>query len=215
MKRSRGMEQCSKGFFELLRDMNKEDYMKNFLTYLIAPVIAGVKPSSTVTLTKGTNNLYEMWESKSKEYLEELQLSSIVLRKDDKASVILIYDEELLRKTLFEENNIRFLNKLGYYESNNLNDLLKVLVKRYDEFHCPHELGVFLGIPLEDVKAFINCSKEQCLMCGYWKVYGNKDTAEKIFSYYDKSKNIAKECILKRKDLLSVVYEIKEKFVLT
>lgn len=208
------MEKSNKNFFELLSKMNREDYMKNFITYLISPVIAGGKPSSTVTLTGGIDGLYGTWQSIGKEYLKELQLDSIELRKDKDTLVILIYKKENLKKTLFKEDSIKFLSKIGYSKECNLKELLEILVERYNMFHCPHELGIFLGIPLEDVKAFMDCSEDKCLVCGYWKVYDNIEKAEKIFSYYDKSKDLAKEYILKRKDLSTIAYKIKENFML-
>ncbi|MPN31536.1 hypothetical protein SDC9_179010 [bioreactor metagenome] len=59
---------------------------------------------------------------------------------------------------------------------------------RYSKLVCPHELGIFLGFPLEDVKEFITNPYKECLLCGYWKVYHNKEKALKTFKYYDEAK---------------------------
>ncbi len=48
----------------------------------------------------------------------------------------------------------------------------------------PHEMGIFLGYPLGDVKGFIRHRGRDFLYCGYWKVYENEAEARKLFSVY-------------------------------
>ena len=50
----------------------------------------------------------------------------------------------------------------------------------------PHEIGLFLGYPPEDVKGFMRYGGKGCKACGYWKVYGDKDAAEKRFAQFSK-----------------------------
>ncbi|MDO4518091.1 MAG: DUF3793 family protein, partial [Bacillota bacterium] len=60
----------------------------------------------------------------------------------------------------------------------------------------PHEIGLFLGYPPEDVKGFIDDKESDlgkacgacrnCKSVGYWKVYHNPEEAEKIFNRYRK-----------------------------
>ena len=45
----------------------------------------------------------------------------------------------------------------------------------------PHEIGVFLGYPLEDVKGFIDNKGKNCESCGVWKVYCNREEKDKLF----------------------------------
>ena len=51
--------------------------------------------------------------------------------------------------------------------------------KSSDEF--PHEIGICLGYPLEDVEGFINHKEEGCKTVGTWKVYGDVEQAEASF----------------------------------
>lgn len=48
----------------------------------------------------------------------------------------------------------------------------------------PHEIGIFLGYPLEDVKGFIENSGRHFKICGQWKVYSDTKRAEKLFAKY-------------------------------
>ena len=84
--------------------------------------------------------------------------------------------------------------------------------RRYKEFNCPHELGIFLGFPLNDVKDFMNCKDKKCLSCGYWLVYNNLQEAQEIFSKYDKVKAHTVNYILSGDSSQEVAYSIRSLF---
>lgn len=188
-------------FFNLLNSLDNKKYMTNFITYLISPVITGIKPSSTITVTKEGRNLYSLWDSHGKDFLQSLNLKHIVLRETENSKILLIYNSNCLKFTIYTKNTLSFLKKLNYRDDMNLNEMLNHLKSRYNVVHCPHELGIFLGIPLDDVEIFMNCSSSKCLLCGYWKVYKEKEKAEKIFNYYDSSKKLVMNHILEGKSL--------------
>ena len=63
-------------------------------------------------------------------------------------------------------------------------------------FSCgaSHEIGLFLGYPLEDVQGFIeNCGKNYRL-CGCWKVYGDPQAALRCFARYEKCARVYLQC---------------------
>ena len=56
--------------------------------------------------------------------------------------------------------------------------------KLRQEEDFPHEIGLFLGYPPEDVQGFI-CLGPQCCKCtGCWKVYGDEEAARKKFTQF-------------------------------
>ena len=55
----------------------------------------------------------------------------------------------------------------------------------------PHEIGVFLGYPVKDVRGFIENEGKRYLMIGYWKVYSDLADARMIFKEYDRAKDCA------------------------
>lgn len=66
----------------------------------------------------------------------------------------------------------------------------RLIKKLREEPDFPHEIGLFLGYPLEDVKGFIE-NKADCSKCsGCWKVYGNEEKALKLFEKYQKCAGI-------------------------
>lgn len=48
----------------------------------------------------------------------------------------------------------------------------------------PHEIGVFLGYPLNDVLGFIKYHGSNCKGMGDWKVYGDLGEAQKTFAKF-------------------------------
>ena len=54
----------------------------------------------------------------------------------------------------------------------------------------PHEIGLFLGYPPEDVRGFIE-NNAKCSKCvGTWKVYGDAEQAERLFAKYKKCTSV-------------------------
>ena len=54
----------------------------------------------------------------------------------------------------------------------------------------PHEIGLFLGYPAEDVRGFIENRSDGCKCVGTWKVYGDEVAARKRFALYEKCTRI-------------------------
>ena len=50
----------------------------------------------------------------------------------------------------------------------------------------PHEIGLFLGYPPEDVRGFLEHRTQGCRCVGWWRVYGDAAAALRLFARYDK-----------------------------
>lgn len=210
------MKQRINTFYSFLNDMDDKEYFENFLSYSVALISARLKPSITMNLIKGGNrNNFHLWMSYGEEYLKTLGLNYIKLRENHQCLIVLIYDKELLNEFINKPWNYEFLNSIGYENNMSLDGILERLKGRYDDYNCPHELGIFVGYPLEDVKDFMECSKKQCLACGYWKVYNKFEKAEFIFNIYDEVKETAIKNIIegkRHKDLSDILrYEFEQK----
>ena len=196
-------------FYKSLTLMDSKECIEKFLLYNSSLVLAGIKPSVTVTIKKVGDNLYEKWLKYGIKFLKEINLDFISLRESDNALILLVYSEEQLKNYIFKKENKKFLLKLGYLENEDIAEYLKILVDRYNKYNCPHELGLFLGIPLEDVKDFMDCADKKCLGCGYWKVYNDYTRAKEIFTQYDKVKEHTVHHILEGDQSYDLVYKIK------
>ena len=83
------------------------------------------------------------------------------------------------------------------YQTCDFETILTTFQRRYQRYifnktFFPHEIGIFLGYPIEDVKGFIERQGKDYLFSGYWKVYGNPAEKMIIFQEFE----IAKELIL-------------------
>ena len=86
--------------------------------------------------------------------------------------------------------------------------IVQLVKKLRSESSFPHEIGLFLGYPPEDVCGFIENKAEDCKCVGCWKVYGDADKAQLLFDKYKKCTQLcrslfAKGCTL---DKLAVSY---------
>ena len=113
-----------------------------------------------------------------------------ILKSPRDKALIYLYRAEELGKTLADGGVRRLLETCGYrcFDVDGALDTLKARLCDKDAF--PHEIGVFLGYPLEDVLGFIKNGGRNCLSCGCWKVYSNECEALKAFERYEKCKAV-------------------------
>lgn len=200
-------------FYNKLNSMEDDEYIENYLLYNTSLVIAGAKPAVTITIKKSNHKLYNSWTEFGKNFIDGINLEYIELRENMDYIILMIYDRHVLNKNLNIKENKEFLINLGYKEDFIIDDCITNLKNRYDKYHCPHELGLFLGIPFEDVKDFMECTEKKCLLCGYWKVYNNTMEAKKIFDKYDEIKEYTIKNILKgNNSSYSLIVSIKDSF---
>lgn len=199
-------------FYNKLNSMNDKDYIENFLLFNVSQVVAGVKPASTVTLKKAGDNTYLKWILYGRKFVKNINLDFVELRESKDAIIVMLYNKESLSKYIFKEEQKRFLIKLGYTYDEDISIYVETLKERYNLYHCPHELGLFLGIPVKDVKDFMECTKKKCLICGYWKVYNDCSEAQEIFKKYDEVKEYTLSNILKGNNSRDLAFNIKKFF---
>jgi len=171
-----------------IKKMSDKDYLFGVILYSVAPTLAGHKASSIITLSKNNRNLYLLWEKYKRGFLLECGVDFFEIKNGNNAVTIIFYNRKRLEQAIYQEKNMRFLRKYGYSSSVSLQDNLKILKCRFQE-KFPHEIGIFLGFPLEDVICFMEYPHKQCIFCGYWKVYNNPEIARQKFLRYDEDKN--------------------------
>ena len=108
---------------------------------------------------------------------------------------MLFYRHEELKRYLQQTRVQNWIREYGYIDMN-MRQMLLRLSERVRDFTgrgmgFPHEIGIFLGYPLEDVKGFIENNGKKYLMIGYWKVYSNPVGARMVFKQYDRAKDCA------------------------
>lgn len=164
-----------------------------FEKYLIrhcSPTLAGIKMS----------NLFTYYFSSEKVMLEEVKNCNIqlkhkgiivsVLKKKDNKALIYVYRKNKLSQVLCEGRIAKFLKNCGYTMITADKSLAILKHRISDNMDFPHEIGVFLGYPIEDVIGFIENSGRNCKCLGCWKVYCNECEAKKVFERYKKCTSV-------------------------
>lgn len=178
-------------------NLNDCAYFLLTVFYHIAPTSAGLKPSSLVSFTNKGRNLFRLWDLYRCIFANDSAIQFFELKKDKKKSLVLFYNPSYLQDVIFDYYNMDFLASFGYHHQMTLGEVLELLKARFSQ-GCPHEVGIFLGIPRLDVEGFIKNKGQNSLTSGYWKVYSDVGLARQTF----KDINHAKECVLNELDRL-------------
>lgn len=152
---------------------------------------AGIKAASMVSIRTEEYGVFEKVTS----CFEKKGFRRFFLRENGDRAVVLIYREESLEKILFDGEISAFLAEYGY-RYKNAEGALETLRSRITKNDFPHEIGVFLGYPLADVRGLIENPHGGFKLCGYWKVYENESKAAETFARFRR----CSECVLKRMD---------------
>lgn len=104
--------------------------------------------------------------------------------------LIYVYRPAFLKRDLANEQACRILKGKGYSYKNA--DLCVAELARHlsKDKSFPHEIGLFLGYPVADVLGFMKNPNEGVKYTGFWKVYGDKESALKTFDKYKKCTEI-------------------------
>lgn len=158
-----------------------------------SPTLAGLK----------TGNLF-LVEMESREQLkEEIRrinqrlcrrgIRMIPMKYNKGKALVYLYRVSKLKEDLNNSEAKKILEKMGYvcHDPEKCIIHLKERLENFSEF--PHEIGLFLGYPPEDVKGFIENKAENFKCIGTWKVYGNEKQAKKKFSQFKKCIRIYSE----------------------
>lgn len=154
-----------------------------------APTLVGVKPASLFTCPAPYCAIDEWFEACSHK-LAPLGVSMEALSRRKQATLVLVCRTKLVERTLAHEQTACYLSSLGY-ELSSCEACLASLRARFARSQgspCagssfPHEIGLLLGYPFDDVMGFIDGTRP-CVACGPWKAYGNAQQACERFELF-------------------------------
>ena len=149
-----------------------------------SPTLAGLKTANMFGCVFGSQEEMRRDLRALNSTLREKGVRILPLRYDAarERALLYLYRPALLARDLRRMESAALLTRLGYRHvtgSRALAELLRRLRTRED---MPHEIGLFLGYPPEDVQGFLE--KRQCKCVGSWKVYGDADQAQRTFARY-------------------------------
>lgn len=149
---------------------------RSFINFL-APTLCGIKPASLFTvaddeISEGTIN---RWKSGT----EKQNLCLAALRYSTRRWMIIVYDFDWIARLLSDRSIQSYLIEKGYSCPSDTCSTLGELFSRLEIGGTfPHEVGLFLGYPYQDVVDFEKNEGRNCKYCGYWKSYSNPSQAK-------------------------------------
>ena len=176
------------------------------LCHHCAPVLMGWKPSNLVSFSSRDALFLREALQEYSERLADEGLRMEVLCSCRKHEMVLVYRPGMLDSYLSRKEIKAVLRECGYPTEAPLSEQLGCLEKRFschEEF--PHEIGLFLGYPLEDVRGFQLYKGKNCKLCGYWKVYGDVERAARLFRQFDEGRAFLKKKLQEGIGILQVL----------
>lgn len=151
-----------------------------------APTLAGIKTASMFTCSfEDEVELREHIRGWNRQ-LTAKGLRMLVLRWQCGRALVYLYRPARLRCDLQQELACRLLRERGYGMETPERCVLQLIRRLSEGEDFPHEIGLFLGYPPEDVCGFIENRAEGCKCVGCWKVYGDAEAAQRLFAKYRK-----------------------------
>lgn len=159
--------------------MSEQQFIRN-----TAPTLAGMK----------TGSLFPYRYESRVQALEALRrynrkltpkgLRLLPLRMTDHFAMLYLYRPGQLETDLQNREAAALLKRMGYpdcREEGCIRELRRRLAVSED---FPHEIGLFLSYPPEDVRGFMEHRNRGCKCVGCWKVYGDEMAARRKFAQY-------------------------------
>jgi len=192
--------------------MNSIDHI---IGYHCAPAIRGIKLSNLVSIPRDMNEQIQFVLTEYNKEFNEKGLFFFELCRCKARRLLLVFREKQLRDYVRQPAVMTFLKAYGYHDRMSIMEMLEHLRYRMEaSIDFPHEIGVFLGYPLKDVKCFISRRGSGYHMCGEWKVYHDVVDAQRSFLCYKACREFCQTQLMLGKTFSSLVarmaYEVAE-----
>ena len=153
-----------------------------------SPTLAGIKTGSLFTCPYSSKDEMMTDIRDLNHFLVKKGLCLLPLRFRDDRVLLYLFRPSNLERDLTDYQAQKILEEAGYRQKG-FRHCLTELVRRVnhaDNKTFPHEIGLFLSYPPEDVRGFIEQHAAGSKMTGCWKVYGDVPAAKRRFEMYDK-----------------------------
>lgn len=157
-----------------------ESYLERCLVRHCSPTLANIKPGSLFTCPSADTLSLAANVRALNSILNRKGICLRLLNISSGRALVYVYRPKMLHEYIEKEEVCEFLCDSGY-DCKDVRSILSSLQRKIAEDGVPHEIGLFLGYPLEDVKGFIENKGRNYLCRGCWKVYCDKCEAQRVF----------------------------------
>jgi len=186
-----------------------------------APTLAGLKPANLYRYEPAPGEKALAMAHGMDAALRRSGIRVRVLKECARTGALLIYTYRVsaMRRILADGRNTAFLSRHGLLAAagpggstgeeipaagtaGDPAELLPGILDRLSERLCaerefPHEIGLLLGYPLDDVVGFIEHRGQACEASCYWKTYTDPELAKRSEERYRKCSKVYRDCFLR------------------
>ena len=173
----------------------------DYLVRHCAPTLAGIKTASLFTCPYETREALLDSVRQMNKRLTPKGLRVLPLRFSEKKALIYLYRPKKLSEDLADSTAAALLKRCGYHTGSSEKCVVRLVQKLRQQEDFPHEIGLFLGYPPEDVCGFMEYGPDRCKCSGCWTVYGDEEAAQKKFAQYKKCTKVYCDQWAKGKDI--------------
>jgi hypothetical protein len=176
-----------------------------------SPTLAGLKTGNMfpVSIEPGQDICDEL--RNLNRLFREKGIRVVILRRTDKRALLYLYRPDFLERDLGSPEAQRILKEKGYCCDSAENCIAQLIRHMAEDDEFPHEVGLFLGYPPEDVQCFMQDSRHGVKCTGCWKAYGNEEEARKTFARFRKCTDVYRRELSKGRSLLQLTVRTDRK----
>lgn len=168
---------------KIVQGMDRK-HVETQLAIQCAPLITGIKISNLLIVSSA--------DAENVPYvLRKTGLAFVRLSQMKNKVMFLLFRRKELGAYLQEMDVQQILQEYGY-EDLSFRGIIRIFAGHYQayvekEAGFPHEMGLLLGYPVEDVRGFIVHKGQNFLYSGYWKVYADVAKKQEMFRQYEEA----------------------------
>lgn len=179
--------------------MSEEAVVRN-----CAPTLAGIKTGNLFSYRYDSINemrdSIRFWNRR----FQKKGVRVLPLRYRNRQALIYLYRPAQLADDLHDADAKTILKQCGYMPDHAESCIARLIQRLNDSDDFPHEIGLFLGYPPEDVSGFISHHACNYKCVGCWKVYGDEEKCRCLFAKYKQCTKIYENCLAHGADIVSM-----------
>lgn len=184
------------------RVMAADDLFKFKLIYHLAATMTGIKPLTVMRFKPPLNqalacqNCVLQWRNLGRQFSAQAALGMRVLDQSERGETLLFFHREACRRLLAMAPVQTFLKERGLVYGRETvarpEKFIDQCLKEYRQGRSlPVELGLFMGIPLKDVRGFIAGDEVEAAATAGWKIYGCQQPSLVLANLYRRLRRYA------------------------
>ena len=164
--------------------------LERYLIEHCSPTLASLKTANLFRLTFMSEKDLSYQLAQWNRLLGGKGVSLLILRRQNQTALVYVCRKACLQADLQMPGVGKFLARYGYTQVEVEYAIRRLKSRLTNSVSFPHEIGIFLGYPLGDVIGFIQNAGKNCKCTGCWKVYCNECEAVRLFTKFEKCRNV-------------------------